>query len=209
VSPSLAPSPIARSLQPLLIGIFAAHALLFAAVPAHADCIDAAAVHHRVNAHVLRAIGWHESRLRPSAMNVNANGSTDIGAFQINTIHLPKLRRYGIDEAALKNGCVAAYVGAWHYKKQVEQFGNTWAAVGAYHSRTPARSAWYANQIATVLMRWQVLPAGRLPYVDVPLLAASQPNLSAPPGVTRVVVVAAAAAATPLGAVDGVARDPR
>ena len=34
---------------------------------------------------VLRAIGWHESRLDPAAVGHNANGSIDIGAFQINS----------------------------------------------------------------------------------------------------------------------------
>ena len=201
-----APWTLKRGPKPLLVGVFAVKAMLLAASPARADCIDAAAAHHRVNAHVLRAIGWHESRLRPSAMNVNTNGSTDIGAFQINTIHLPELRRYGIDQVALKNGCVAAYVGAWHYKKQIRQFGNTWAAVGAYHSRTPARSAWYANQIATVLMRWQVLPGTRLPYVDIPLLAPNQPNPGAPTGVPQVAVAQVPA---PLAAADGVVRNLR
>jgi Transglycosylase SLT domain len=197
---------VRRNAKPLFIGLFAAHAVLLAAAPAHADCIDAAAARHRVNAHVLRAIGWHESRLRPSAMNVNANGSIDIGAFQINTIHLPKLRRYGIDEAALKDGCVAAYVGAWHYKKQVRQFGNTWAAVGAYHSRTPARSAWYANQIAAVLMRWQVMPGARLPYVNVPLLAPGQPSVDAPLAAAQVAVVRTT---MPLAVVDGALHNAR
>lgn len=131
---------------------------------ASADCIDQAAAHHAVNPHVLRAIGWHESRLRPEALARNANGTVDIGAFQINSMHLGTLSSHGVDAAALRDGCVSAYVAAWHYARQVHQFGNTWRAVGAYHSHTPARSAWYANAIAAVLIKWRVAPAGPLPY---------------------------------------------
>lgn len=141
---------------------------------ARADCIDQAAARHDVNSFVLRAIGWHESRLKSGAVGRNQNGTFDIGAFQINTTHLRTLSRYGIDEQALKDGCVSAYVGAWHYRKQVLEFGNTWYAVGAYHSRTPARAAWYANSIALVLMAWKVMPSGPLPYPSDRTLAPGQ-----------------------------------
>lgn len=136
-----------------------------------ADCIDSAAIHHGVNSAVLRAIGWHESGLKPSAIGKNSNGTVDVGAFQINSIHFPKLASYGVTREALLNGCISAYVGAWHYKRQIAVFGNTWAAVGAYHSVTPARQAWYANRIAGVLQGWGVIPRGPLPYVGVPTLA--------------------------------------
>ena len=134
------------------------------AAAARADCIDQAALHHGVNGHVLRAIGWHESRLKPQALARNYNGTWDIGAFQINSQHLSELARHGVDARALGDGCTSAFVAAWHYARQVRRHGNTWRAVGAYHSHTPARSAWYANAIAGVLVAWQVLPAGSLPY---------------------------------------------
>lgn len=141
-----------------------AGALSGAVFPANADCIDDAAVRHQVNPLVLRAIGWHESRLQPGALARNANGSIDVGAFQINSIHLPELGRFGVDSAALADGCVSADVAAWHYRRQVDLHGDSWQAVGAYHSQTPARAAWYANQIAAILMRWNALPAGALPF---------------------------------------------
>lgn len=76
-----------------------------------------------------------------------------------------------MDDKALRNGCVAAYVGAWHYGKQIAAVGNTWDAVGYYHSATPARRRWYANAIAKILMSWEVIPPGPPPFVGVPLLA--------------------------------------
>ena len=129
---------------------------------------------------MLRAIGWQESRLQPAAVGRNADGSVDLGAFQINSIHLSDLGRFGIDRAALADGCVSADVAAWHYRRQVDLHGNSWQAVGAYHSRTPARAAWYANRIATILMRWRVMPPGELPFPAERTLAPSRPPVPAP-----------------------------
>lgn len=145
------------------------------------DCIAAAARHHRVNPKVLAALAWQESRFAADAVARNADGSTDFGAFQINSIHLPELRQHGIDQRHLFDPCLSAYVAAWHYARQVRDLGNTWAAVGAYHSRTPERQRWYANQIAGVLMRWAVLPPGPLPYPTAGTLAPGQKATPAPP----------------------------
>lgn len=157
-------------------------ALVAVAPSARADCIDDAAARHHVNAAVLRAIGWQESGLQPRALAHNANGSVDLGAFQINSAHLPELARHGIDRAALADGCVSAEVAAWHYRRQVEQQGDTWLAIGAYHSHTAARAAWYANRIAAILMRWQLMPAGPLPFPADRTLAPDAPaHPRAPP----------------------------
>jgi hypothetical protein len=142
---------------------------------ASADCIDDAANYHGVDARVLRAIGWHESRLDPAAVGRNRNGSADLGAFQINSIHLPVLAQHGIDAKTLADGCVCAYVAAWYYRRQVDLHGDNWTAVGAYHSETPARRAWYANRIAALLMRWHATPAGALPFSPAQALAPSTP----------------------------------
>ena len=155
-------------------------ALGVASAAARADCIDDAAARHAVNALVLRAIGWQESRLQPAAVGRNANGSIDVGAFQINSVHLSELGRYGIDRAALADGCVSADVAAWHYRRQIDQHGDSWLAIGAYHSQTPARAAWYANRIAAILMRWNAMPAAVLPFAAERTLAPGRPPPRAP-----------------------------
>jgi len=156
--------PTIRLPRPHPVAVALTFALAIAGRHTRADCIDDAAARHRVNADVLRAIGWQESRLRPEALLRNADGSVDIGAFQINSVHLPELSRHGIDRAALGDGCVSAEAAAWHYRRQVDALGDTWLAVGAYHSRTSARAAWYANQIAAILARWNVMPLGARPF---------------------------------------------
>jgi len=139
------------------------------AAGAHADCIDDAAVQYQVNPQVLRAIGWQESSLNPRAFHRNANGTADIGAFQINSIHLPGLLGAGITPQALRDGCVNAYVAAWHYRRQVDRYGNTWQAVGAYHSTTPHLNNAYANRIAAILVSWGVLAPASPPFTSSPL----------------------------------------
>jgi hypothetical protein len=163
---------IARSLALLLA---------FAALAARADCIDDAAARHQVNAYVLRAIGWQESGLQPAAVGHNANGSVDVGAFQINSVHLSELGRYGIARDTLADGCVSADVAAWHYRRQIERLGDGWPAVGAYHSRTAAHAAWYANQIAAILMRWHVMERAALPFAAERTLSPSGPVAGATP----------------------------
>ena len=172
---------------PLLFALALAAAL--AAPRAQADCIDDAAARHQVDARVLRAIGWQESRLQPAALGRNADGSVDVGAFQINSVHFAELARLGIARAALSDGCTSAEVAAWHYRRQVERHGDGWQAVGAYHSQTRARAAWYANQIAAILMRWRVLAAGPLPFAA---------ERSLPPGRAALAPPAAQALPTPV-----------
>ncbi|WP_233836518.1 lytic transglycosylase domain-containing protein [Paraburkholderia sp. ZP32-5] len=125
---------------------------------AYANCFDDAAAYQHVNPLILRAIAWQESRNHPDAVHVNANGSVDYGLMQINTIHLPALERYGIGKDALMSPCKNVYIAAWQLRRQVIKYGNTWAAVGAYHSATPALRDQYARQIAEILRQWRVLP---------------------------------------------------
>ncbi len=125
---------------------------------ARADCYDDAAVYQHVNPMMLRAIVWQESHGNVTARHDNANGSVDIGIAQINSIHLPALAGYGIAPTALYDGCVNVYVEAWILKQKMVKYGNTWQAVGAYHSETPAKRDAYARSIRQILIRWGALP---------------------------------------------------
>ncbi|RZF23458.1 lytic transglycosylase [Paraburkholderia sp. UYCP14C] len=134
--------------------------------PAHANCFDDAAAYQHVNPLVLRAIAWQESRNQPGATHLNANGSTDFGLMQINSIHLNVLSRYGITRDALMAPCKNIYIAAWQLRCQIVKYGNTWAAVGAYHSATPALRDQYARQIAATLRHWNMLPDQQAAHCD-------------------------------------------
>ncbi|ELW9450577.1 lytic transglycosylase domain-containing protein [Burkholderia cenocepacia] len=129
----------------------------FASGNARADCFDEAAKYQQVNPLILRAIAWQESRNRPGALNKNTNGSVDYGLMQINSIHLPTLSRYGIGRDTLMEPCKNVYIAAWHLKQKMNRYGNTWQAVGAYHSETPSLRDKYARQIAGILTQWKLL----------------------------------------------------
>lgn len=130
-------------------------ALLISCVAtATADCIDDAASYHYVNPYILRAIAFQESSMRSWVVNRNSNGTVDIGMLGINSVHLTELSKFGIGPSHLTDPCLAAYVGAWMYRKKVLKFGNTWNAVGAYHSETPSEMSKYASRIKGIVDNW-------------------------------------------------------
>lgn len=136
--------------------------LLMAAVDlvpgrAMADCIDAAAAYHQVHPYVLRAIAYQESRMRPTIIGRNANGTIDIGLMGINSVHLRELGNFGIPASRLSEACANAYVGAWYLRRKMDKYGNTWRAVAAYHSETPDIGASYAKRIHGILAGWGVV----------------------------------------------------
>ncbi|WJF90318.1 lytic transglycosylase domain-containing protein [Paraburkholderia bonniea] len=138
-----------------------AFSALLSAGPVRADCFDEAARYQSVNPLILRAIAWQESRNRPDALHKNTNGSTDYGVMQINSIHLPRLSQYGISSGTLMEPCKNVYIAAWHLRQKMNRHGNSWEAVGAYHSETPALRDKYAAQIAAILRKWNLLDAER------------------------------------------------
>ena len=125
---------------------------------AHADedCFARAGAYQGVNPLVLRAIAWYESKGDPNAVHRNADGSIDVGQSQINSVHFAELRRYGVPPGALKDACVNTYVAAWMLKQKMIRYGNTWHAIGAYHSETPSLRDQYARSIHRVLVSWGV-----------------------------------------------------
>lgn len=139
-------------LKPLIYSIILLSAS--AALPAQADCFDDAARYQGVNPVILRAIAWQESRYRPNAMRKNDNGSTDYGLMQINSIHLRALSKYDISSNTLMEPCASVYIAAWHLRQKMNKYGNTWQAIGSYHSETPKYRDKYAGQIIKILTKW-------------------------------------------------------
>jgi soluble lytic murein transglycosylase-like protein len=132
-----------------------------------APCVTGAAQYHRVNPWVLRAILKVESNFNERAVNRNANGSTDVGMAQINSIHFAELSKWGIAPDRLMNGCVATYVAAWHLARQIRKHGNSWFGVASYHSASTCQNARYAGLLWNVLLGWGVVDG---PRVQVPSL---------------------------------------
>lgn len=131
-------------------------ALAASAAPAfaHADCFDDAAAFHHVNPWILRAIAARETGFNPGTVSRNTNGSVDIGEMGTNSVHLPELARYGISQTDLLDSCKSVFVGAWRLAKMVKKYGNTWEAVGAYHSETSLYRDRYKALIRQIIDLW-------------------------------------------------------
>lgn len=121
-------------------------ALTLASSPGLA-CWEDAANKYGVNPHLLYAIAKTESNFNSLAINRNKNGSYDVGLMQINSLWLPTLRKYGINEDHLFQPCVSIHVGAWILAQNMRRLGNSWNAVGAYNSGDPTRRLQYAMKV--------------------------------------------------------------
>ena len=111
-------------------------------------CWDSAAKYHKVDPWLLYSIAYVESRFNPNAVGKNKNGTKDLGMMQINDkVWLPKLAKIGISKDMLKDPCVSVYVGAWILRQNIDEFGYTAKAIGAYNSRTPVHNKNYARKV--------------------------------------------------------------
>lgn len=137
-------------------------------------CIDPAADFHKVNPWILASILKVESSFNPKARNLNSNGTVDVGMGQMNTIHFKELGKHGIGPDDLQDACIATYVAAWHLAKQYKAYGNTWFAVGAYHSATPYYNQRYQALIYNAMVDFGQKPGPKLFVPPLRKVAGSQ-----------------------------------
>ena len=127
-------------------------------------CIIPAAEYQGVNHDILRAVLKVESNLNPKAVGKNDNGTEDVGIGQMNSMHFKELSKYGIAPEQLKDACIGTYVAAWHLKKGIAKYGNTWFAVARYHSATP-----YFNNRYQILLNNELVKACVIRGVFMPV----------------------------------------
>ena len=84
---------------------------------------------------LLWGVAKHESGLDPYAVNKNTNGTYDLGLMQINSIHLPMLRKKGIEAKALFNPETNIAVGAYILSDCFNRFGHNWKGLTCYNGR--------------------------------------------------------------------------
>ena len=125
----------------------------------YGSCLVEIARAYGISPRLIDAIIRAESDHNPLAIHVNTSGSEDVGLMQINSQWLPKIEPLGYDRASLFEPCVNIQVGVWILAQEIQHFGYTWTAVGAYNagrSSTPAREqrrSRYALRVFSLLDR--------------------------------------------------------
>lgn len=128
--------------------------------PADVKCVVVAAQKQGVPANVLLALSSIESGKNGQAVK-NSNGSSDLGHFQINTIHWRENGTFaaypGIRKSdAMWRGCYNAELAAWLLKQAIDE--NTgqdfWTRAANYHSHTPKYNAIYRKKLIPLAVQW-------------------------------------------------------
>lgn len=90
-----------------------------------------------INPQLLWAIAYKESRLTPDIISKpNKNGTYDIGIMQINSIHLPRLKKqYSISESDLLSPKINIFVGAEILKMCLDKHGLNEKGITCYNGR--------------------------------------------------------------------------
>jgi soluble lytic murein transglycosylase-like protein len=110
-------------------------------------CFVLAGLHYSIPPNLLYVIANVESKMNPYALNVNKNGSYDIGIMQVNSAWLPKLAKIGVSHKDLIDGCKNIQVGAWILSQSIKQYGLTTEAIGRYNSSDSYYKSQYVNKI--------------------------------------------------------------
>lgn len=125
--------------------------------PPSRECIKEAALYANVEHELLMAISFIESRWNQSAINQsNKNGTEDICAMQINSIHYERLSTINISrQKLLDDHCTCFFAGAHILKEMIDYKGQTWEAVAAYNGglNPPAASRAYAAKVKIIYDR--------------------------------------------------------
>ncbi|MCR2039391.1 lytic transglycosylase domain-containing protein [Campylobacter helveticus] len=104
-----------------------------------------------IDPQLLWTIAYKESRLNPNIISKkNKNGSYDIGIMQINSIHLPRLKKqYGISKEDLLNPKINIFIGAEILKMCFNKHGLNEKAITCYNGRIKNNN--YGKEVLSLL----------------------------------------------------------
>lgn len=143
-----------------------------------ADCFNKAGEWYSIDPDYLRAIAWQESRYNPAAVNTNITkdgkpGSSDYGIMQINTVTMRGLQKEypGLSkEKLLSDPCLNIYIGAMLLRRNFNQYGTTWLAVGMYNAGMKNIPVTIKNRYTYAMLidgHYKGIKAGKIPRVPV------------------------------------------
>jgi len=126
--------------------------LLLCVSTAKAECFKAAGDSHNVSPDLLRLIAVVESGRNPKAVNRNKNGSMDVGIMQVNSIWE---KHFGQEawKRITTDPCANIFAGAHILAQCINRHGETWAAVGCYHSHNKQQAQPYIIKVKEAYLR--------------------------------------------------------
>jgi activator of 2-hydroxyglutaryl-CoA dehydratase len=119
--------------------------LIFFPFDAGAFCFEEAGETHGVSYELLQSIARVESNLNAKAVNVNKNGTRDLGLMQINSAWIETLN-LNKDEL-ISNPCYNVMTGAGILRQCIDRYGYTWEAVGCYNAKSKDKRVGYSWKI--------------------------------------------------------------
>lgn len=124
---------------------------LFADTSDFDSYFTSAGEHYNIPPLLLKNIARIESGGNPNAIRRNDNGTKDYGLMQINSIHLPRLRQWGIDDKNIMDPKINIYVGSWLLSNHIKENGFNLQAIGNYHSKTPVYKEQWLRKLVIAL----------------------------------------------------------
>jgi hypothetical protein len=120
--------------------------------PLNRECLDRVTERYGVHPLILSVIAKVEGG-RAGIRMKNTNQTYDLGTFQINTIHLNSLQKYGITEAMVQNNdCINIGIAAWYVRTVTQnQTANDvesyFRAIARYHSKNEPHISVYTEKL--------------------------------------------------------------
>jgi hypothetical protein len=110
-------------------------------------CINEAAIEFNIPAKLLISLLSVE-RGKVGKIEMNKNGTYDMGPAQINSSWLPELKRHGITKNdVLFNPCINVKIGAWILGKSIANENDLLTGVGDYNSHTKRYNQIYYQKV--------------------------------------------------------------
>lgn len=131
------------------------------------SCWEDAADRYQLPVELIQAMASVESSMNPNAVAHADNGTYSIGLMQINSSWFEQLEDMGISEPMLYDACVSIHVGSWILAQEVQRYGYTWEAIGAYYAGAYSDDSkhWkikhYREYADKVLGRWADMREGK------------------------------------------------
>jgi hypothetical protein len=112
--------------------------------------IKAKATKYGIKPDIMIGIAILESGMRVGVSRVNANGTTDHGLFQINSVNTVFCKEYNIQTVKGNVGCAAKILASHKVKKDID---SNWYC--RYHSKTPSRKIAYCEKLNKIRSAYQ------------------------------------------------------